>query len=149
MIVSAGKRGRQIDDQVPIVAGKRQKVHFFCLDLPQSHGCFVKAYPRETTGAFLDGHVSGFGFFGGVPLSVLYDHTRLAVARITGDGKRERTRAFTSLFSYYLFRDRFGRPGKGNDMGKVGRPVKPVRIASYAENPPGPGWDGVLVAANK
>jgi len=25
--------------------------------------------------AYLDGHVSGFAFFGGVPLSVLYDNT--------------------------------------------------------------------------
>jgi transposase len=53
-----------------VVGGVRQKIHFFCLDLPQSDACFVKAYPRETTEAFLDGHVSAFGFFGGVPLSI-------------------------------------------------------------------------------
>lgn len=85
----------------------------------QSDACFVKAYPAETTEAFLDGHVSAFAFFGGVPLSVLYDNTKIAVAKICGDGKRERTRAFTELASHYLFRDRFGRPGKGNDKGKV------------------------------
>ena len=28
-------------------------------------------------------------------------------------------RAFTELQSHYLFDDRFGRPGKGNDKGKV------------------------------
>lgn len=32
---------------------------------------------------------------------------------------RERTRAFTELVSYYLFRDRFGRPGKGKVEGLV------------------------------
>ena len=73
----------------------------------------------ETTEAFLDGHFSAFAFFGGVPQSILYDNTKLAVARICGDGKRERTRAFSGLVSHYLFRDRFGRPGKGNDKGKV------------------------------
>jgi transposase len=26
---------------------------------------------------------------------------------------------FTELQSHYLFEDRFGRPGKGNDKGKV------------------------------
>ena len=36
-----------------------------------------------------------------------------------GDGHRKRTRAFTELQSHYLFDDRFGRPGKGNDKGKV------------------------------
>ena len=56
---------------------------------------------------------------GGVPRSILYDNTKLAVARILGDGKRQRTRVFTELQSHYLFEDRFGRPGKGNDKGKV------------------------------
>ena len=102
-----------------IIGGVEQKAHCFVLDLPHSDGCFVKAYPAETTEAFLDGHVSGFAFLGGVPQSILYDNTKLAVARILGDGRRKRTRAFTELQSHYLFDDRFGRPGKGNDKGKV------------------------------
>jgi transposase len=60
-----------------------------------------------------------FDFFGKLPLSILYDNTALAVAAILGDGRRKRTRAFTELQSHYLFEDRFGRPGKGNDKGKV------------------------------
>ena len=78
----------------------------------------MKAYPGETTEAFCDGHVSGFSFFGGVPRSILYDNTRIAVARILGDGKRQRRAVFSELRSHYLFEDRFGRPGKGN-AGKV------------------------------
>jgi transposase len=119
----------QVDfgEAVAVIGGVRQKVHFFCMDLPQSDACFVKAYPRETTEAFLDGDVSAFGFFGGVPLSILYDNTTIAVAKICGEGKRERTRAFTELVSHYLFRDRFGRPGKGNDKGKVEGLVKHAR----------------------
>jgi hypothetical protein len=54
-----------------------------------------------------------------VPRSILYDNTTLAVARILGDGSRQRTRIFNELQSHYLFADRFGRPGKGNDKGKV------------------------------
>ena len=49
------------------------------------------------------------------------------MAKICGDGRRERTRAFTELVSHYLFRDRFGRPGKGNDKGKVEGLVKFAR----------------------
>ena len=89
------------------------------MDLPHSDGCYVKAYPAETTEAFCDGHVSAFAFLGGVPQSIVYDNTTLAVARILGDGRRRRTRVFTELQSHYLFEDRFGRPGKGNDKGKV------------------------------
>jgi transposase len=119
----------QVDfgEAVGVIGGVRQKVHFFCMDLPQSDACFVKGYPAETTEAFLDGHVSAFAFFGGVPLSILYDNLKIAVAKICGDGKRERTRAFTELVSHYLFKDRFGRPGKGNDKGKVEGLVKYAR----------------------
>ena len=102
-----------------VIGGVEQKAHCFVLDLPHSDGCFVKAYPAENTEAFLDGHVSAFAFLGGVPQSILYDNTKLAVAKILGDGRRQRTRAFTELQSHYLFEDRFGRPGKGNDKGKV------------------------------
>ena len=103
-----------------VIGGLERKAHCFALDLPHSDGCFVKAYPAETTEAFLDGHVSAFAFLGGVPQSILYDNTKLAVARIPGDGRRKRTRAFTELQSHYLFDDPFGRPGKGKVEGLVG-----------------------------
>jgi transposase len=116
----------QVDfgEAIAVIGGVRQKIHVFYMDLPHSDAPFMKAYPAETTEAFLDGHVSAFAFFGGIPLSILYDNTKLAVAKICGDGKRERTRAFSELVSHYLFRDRFGRPGKGNDKGKVESLVK-------------------------
>ncbi|MFN7594916.1 MAG: IS21 family transposase, partial [bacterium] len=78
----------QVDfgEAVAVIGGVRQKIHFFCMDLPQSDACFVKAYPRETTEAFLDGPVSAFAVFGGVPLSLLYDNTTLAVAKFCGAG---------------------------------------------------------------
>ena len=93
----AGHAQVDFGEAVAVIGGVRQKVHFFCLDLPRSDACFVRAYPRETTEAFLDGHVSAFAFFGGVPLSILHDNLGLAVARICGDGRRERTRASAEL----------------------------------------------------
>ena len=96
-----------------------RKIHFLAIHLPHSDAIFVVAYPAETTEAFCDGHVKAFAFFGGVPQSILYDNTKIAVARILGDGRRQRTRVFSELQSHYLFTDRFGRPGKGNDKGKV------------------------------
>src|SRR6202011_3775080 len=65
-----------------VSGGVRMKLHVFCFDLPHSDACFIKAYPAETTEAFLDGHVSAFAFFSGVPLSILYDNLKIAVARI-------------------------------------------------------------------
>jgi transposase len=101
------------------IGGVRCKLHYFAMALPHSDAFFIKTYPAETTEAFCDGHVSAFAFFGGVPLSILFDNTTLAVAKILGDGTRKRTVAFSELQSRYLFEDRFGRPGKGNDKGKV------------------------------
>ena len=111
----------QVDfgEALAVIAGVERKIHFFAMDLPHSDAGFVQAYPAETTEAFCAGHVAAFAFFGGVPRSILYDNTTLAVARILGDGRRERTRTFSELQSHYVFAERFGRPGKGNDKGKV------------------------------
>jgi transposase len=106
-------------EALAVIGGVEQKIHFLVMDLPHSDACFLKAYPAETIEAFCDAHVAAFAFFGGVPVSILYDNTRIAVARILGDGTRKRTRVFSELVSHYLFEDRFGRPGKGNDKGKV------------------------------
>jgi transposase len=102
-----------------IIDGKLVRFHYFCMDLPHSDAPFIKAYPAEVAEAFCEGHVAAFAFFGGIPQSILYDNTKLAVAQILGDGKRERSRMFSTLQSHYLFADKFGRPGKGNDKGKV------------------------------
>jgi transposase len=106
-------------EALAVIGGVERKIHIFAMDLPHSDAGFVQAYPAETTEAFCAGHVAAFDFFGKVPQSILYDNTRIAVARILGDGRRQRTRVFGELQSHYLFTDRFGRPGKGNDKGKV------------------------------
>jgi transposase len=131
---------------IGVIGGVRTKLHVFCFDLPQSDACFIKAYPAETTEAFLDGHVSAFTFFGGVPISILYDNLKIAVARILGDGKRQRTRAFTELVSHYLFQERFGRPGKGNDKGKVEALVKYSRANFLTPVPHAPSFEALNTA---
>ena len=54
-----------------------------------------------------------------MPRSVLYDNDRCLVSRILPDGTRRRARLFSGFLSHYLIRDRYGRPGKGNDKGAV------------------------------
>jgi len=119
LVHAPGHAQADFGEALGVIGGVERKIHFFAFDLPHSDACFVVGYPAETTEAFCDGHVRAFAFFGGVPKSILYDNTKIAVARILGDGKRQRTRVFTELQSHYLFEDRFGRPGKGNDKGKV------------------------------
>ena len=75
----------QVDfgEALAVIAGEECKIHFFAMDLPHSDACLVQAYPAESTEAFCEGHNVSFEFFGGVPRSILYDNTKLAVARIS------------------------------------------------------------------
>jgi transposase len=124
-----------------IVDGVEQKAHYFAIDLPHSDDCFVRAFPAETTEAFLEGHVQAFAYWGGVPTTILYDNTKLAVARILGDGTRQKTRAFSELQSHYLFGEKFGRPAKGNDKGNVEGLVGYARRNFMVPIPRVAGWE--------
>ena len=115
----AGDAQADFGEALVVIAGTEQKAHFQCMDLPQSDDCFVIAFPAENTEAFLEGHNQAFAYFGGVPRTILYDNTGIAVKEITGDGERKPTEAFSGLQSHYLFAAKFGRPGKGNDKGNV------------------------------
>ena len=102
-----------------VIGGVERKAHFFVLDLPHSDGCYVRAYPAAVSEAWVDGHIHAFAFFGAVPQSIVYDNDRCLVAKILPDGTRKRATLFSGFLSHYLIRDRYGRPGKGNDKGSV------------------------------
>lgn len=102
-----------------VIGGVEQKAHFFVLDLPHSDACYVRAYPAAVAEAWVDGHIHAFAFFGAVPQSIVYDNDRCLVAKILPDGTRKRAALFSGFLSHYLIRDRYGRPGKGNDKGSV------------------------------
>ena len=126
-----------------VIDGVERKAHYLVVDLPHSDDAFVKAFPAETTEAFCDGHNAAFRYFGGVPRRMVYDNTKLAVARMLGDGTRQRTRVFSELQSHYLFDDRFGRPGKGNDKGKVEGLVGYARRNFFVPVPRFASWDAL------
>ena len=97
--------------------------------------------PAAATEAWLDGHNRAFVLFGGVPQSILYDNDKCLVSRILSDGTRQRTRAFSGLQSHYLFEDRYGRPGKGNDKGNVEGVVGYARRNFMTPLPRFASWD--------
>ena len=119
LVHPAGEAQVDFGEALVVIAGVERKAHYLAMDLPHSDDCFVVAFPAETTEAFLEGHVRAFAYFGGVPTRILYDNTKIAVAKILGGEQRQRTRSFSELQSYYLFADKFGRPARGNDKGKV------------------------------
>ena len=71
-------------------------------------------------------------------------HHRPAVAsrvRILPDGTRKRAVLFSGFLSHYLIRDRYGRPGKGNDKGNVEGLVGYARRNFMVPIPQFPTWD--------
>ena len=103
------------------------KIHFLAFEtLPHERWFEMYVDRLSSSGgdrpiAFCDGHSPArLPIFGGNPtIRPVRFHQAGGLRRILGDGKRQRTRVFTELQSHYLFEDRFGRPGKGNDKGKV------------------------------
>ncbi len=108
----------QVDwgEAVAIIAGQRQKIHFFLMRLCYSRRAFAMAFPTLAQECFLSGHLQAFKHFGGVPHRISYDNLATAV-KIVFDrtGKRGRprqeVRAFVAFGSHYLFESHFCTPG--------------------------------------
>jgi hypothetical protein len=64
---------------------------------------------------------------------------------ILGDGQRQKTRAFSELQSHYLFAEKFGRPAKGNDKGKVENLVGCARRNFMVPIPHAGSWEELNV----
>lgn len=128
-----------------VIGGVERKAHFFVLDLPHSDGCYVRAYPAAVSEAWVDGHIHAFAFFGAVPQSIVYDNDRCLVAKILPDGTRKRAALFSGFLSHYLIRDRYGRPGKGNDKGNVEGLVGYSRRNFMVPIPQFPTWEAFNV----
>jgi transposase len=109
------------------IGGVMKKVAFFVMALPYSDALFVKAYERECTETFWDGHVQAFKFFGGVPRRITYDNSRVMIAQILGAHKRKLTEGFLQLQSHYLFKEHFCCVRRANEKGVVEALVKYAR----------------------
>jgi transposase len=137
----AGHAQADFGEALVVIGGVEQKAYFFAFDLPQSDACYIRAYRAANTEAWLDGHVHAFTFFGAVPQSTLYDNDRCLVAKIMPDGTRKRTQRFSAMLSHYVIDDRYGRPGKGNDKGKVEGLVGYARRNFMVPMPRFASWD--------
>ncbi|MGE5756766.1 MAG: IS21 family transposase [Planctomycetaceae bacterium] len=125
--------------------GLAATVALFVMTLPYSDAVFVCAFPRECTGAFLEGHVRAFAFFGGVPRRISYDNSKIAVARITGSRDRKVTDAFLRLKGHHLFEDHFCLVRRPNEKGHVETLVGFARRSFFV---PVPAVNGGLAPLN-
>lgn len=129
LIQRAGTAQMDFGEALARIGGVLRKVKFFVMALPYSDAVYIRAYERECTESFWDGHVRAFEYFGGVPQEIAYDNTKVAVAQIIGGGKeRKLTEGFLQLRSHYLFESRFCRVARGNEKGVVEGMVKFTRL---------------------
>ena len=99
--------------------GVLTKAACFEMSLPHSDAVYLRAYPRECTESFQDGHVRAFNFFGGVPTRISYDNSKIAVKKFVGPRQRELTDGFLRLQSHYLFDEHFCLVRKANEKGHI------------------------------
>jgi hypothetical protein len=126
-----------------VIAGERVKAAYFVLTLPHSDAFFVRAYPKECTESFQDGHARAFDYIGGVPTRISYDNSRIAVAAITGRRGRTPTREFLRLASHFLFAYRFCRVRRANEKGHVEAMVGFARRNFLVPVPEAESWEAL------
>ena len=124
------------------MSGVLRKICFFVMALPYCDAFFVKAYERECTETFWDGHVHAFNFFGGVPRRITYDNSKVMVSKIVGPRLRNLTQGFMQLVSHYLFDYHFCLVRRANEKGLVEGTVKYSRLNFMVPVPEVRDFDG-------
>jgi transposase len=126
-----------------VIAGEQVTAAVFVLTLPHSDAFFVRAFPKECTESFQDGHCKAFDYLGGVPTRISYDNSKVAVAAITGHRGRTPTREFLRLASHYLFAYRFCRVRRPNEKGHVEAMVGFARRTFLVPVPQAESWEAL------
>jgi len=126
-----------------VIAGQRLTAAFFVMTLPHSDAFFVRAFPKECTESFQDGHARAFDYFGGVPTRISYDNSKIAVAAVVGQRGRTPTREFLRLASHFLFGYRFCRVRRPNEKGHVEAMVKFARGNFLVPVPEAASWEAL------
>src|SRR5262245_12146140 len=124
-----------------VVAGARHKAALFVLTLPFTNPRFACLFPRECMETLQEGHVRAFAFFGGVPRSVRYDNTRLAVLERTGRHQRRLSAEFLRLQGHHAFATQFCSVRQAQEKGHVENGVGYVRRNYLVPVPRAGDWE--------
>ncbi len=90
-------------------------------------------YYNQKTENFLDTHANFFSEIGGVYKEMVYDNSRVTVAKFVGPSEKEPTEALIKLSIYYGFKFRFCNNYRANEKGHVERSVEYVRRRIFSK----------------
>lgn len=102
-----------------ILAGTQTTVSYLAGRLRYSGAIFVECFPTARQDCFLLGQRHAFEFWGGVPLTVVYDNLKPAVLQILEGHRRTEQAAFAHFRSVYRFAAVFTNPAAGWEKGSV------------------------------
>ena len=128
LVSDAGVEGEVDWGQATVILrGEETVVHLFAMRACFSGAAFVMAFGDETQQAFLEGHVRGLEWHGGVFDLIRYDNLKSAVVRVLKGRRRVESDRFVALRSHYRFDSSFCLPGvqgaheKGGIEQEIGR----------------------------
>ena len=113
------------------VDGKIRKLYCFALILGYSRDRYVEFTLDTKTETFIQCHINGFEYFGGITKEILYDNTKnVVLKRALRSSDSEWNPLFKDFFQYYGFIPRLCKPGKqgAKTKGKV------ERLVGYVED---------------
>jgi hypothetical protein len=91
-------------------------------------------YKREDTQAFIDSHAKFFELTKGIFRTMVYDNTKVAVAKFVGLHEKEATEALKKLSLFYGFKFRFCNIYSGNEKPHVERSVDVIRRKAFSRS---------------
>ena len=116
------------------IDGKTITLKMAVFTLAYSNYRFAYLYHNENTFSFVDAHIRFFNHINGVPMTMVYDNMRVAVAKFVGRNEKEATEALKKMSIYYGFNYRFCNIRSGNEKGHVENSVEFIRRKSILGN---------------
>jgi len=115
------------------IAGKKKTLQMSVFTTAKGDYRFGDLYQNQKTEAFLDTTASFLEEVGGVYQEMVYDNTRVMVARFVGRSEKESTEALLKLSIYYGFSFRFTNSYQAHEKGHVERSVEYLRRKIFSK----------------
>ncbi|MEE9372392.1 MAG: IS21 family transposase [Saprospiraceae bacterium] len=115
-----------------IIGGKQKNMMLSVFTLAHSNHRWAMLFYRQDMPSFLQSHVAYLSDIQGVPIEIVYDNMKTAVAKCTiRQSDKLPTDDLLKISTYYEFDYRFCNVAKGNEKGHVERSVEYVRRKAF------------------
>lgn len=113
------------------IGDARRSLIAFVMVLSYSRKIFLRFYLNQSTANFLDGHMSAFMEWGGVPKVIQYDNCKNVTIERYGDAIHFNSQLL-SFAAHYRYEPRPVAVARGNEKGRVERVIRYARSNFFA-----------------